>query len=313
MNLIKMGLFRKKKKDIKKRQTISDNLESTTNNKIQIKVYRQVSQGLLGLAAVIDAVEKKDNNDNLFAINEEKNFKEDLDFTIDRVYQTMNIELGLINKNRTDKLTIIAKKIREQTELVTSIHKEMAMNEKYNLEDEELKLKQLRILADNVKRKDDHGAYCKLENGIRVYSFTVIDGILYPEFHGTTNHRSHPDLTVKKRIFNHEKKIFADENGAPTTKLIMLGIILCGIGALMVIIGGVLNYVYLSNSNDINARINAAPLKCSNTLASCTQAYSELYQKCLVGDVKPETKKNINNEKPSNVMVDPTKLIPSIK
>jgi len=308
-----MGIFGKKKKIIKKKQTISDNFESTTHNKIQIKVYRQVSQGLLGLAAVIDAEERKDNNDNLFAINEENNFKEDLDFTIDRVYQTMNIELGLMGMtNKMDKLQKIAKEIGKQTAIVKKILADVKENENYNLSDEEAKLKQLRILADNIKRKDEKGAYCKLENGIRVYSFTVIDGILYPEFHGTTSHRSHPDLTVKKRIFNHEKKIFADENGGPTTKLIMLGIILCGIGALMVIIGGILNYIYLSESNEMNERINAAPLSCSNTLATCTQAYEELSRQCLTGEAIIETTNNINNEKPNNVIVDPTKLIPGI-
>ena len=35
-----MGIFGKKKKVVKKKQTISDNLESTTHNKIQIKALR---------------------------------------------------------------------------------------------------------------------------------------------------------------------------------------------------------------------------------------------------------------------------------
>jgi hypothetical protein len=47
-------------------------------------------------------------------------------------------------------------------------------------------------------------------------------------------------------------------------------------------------------------------------LATCTQAYEKLSRQCLTGEAKVETTNNIKDEKPNNVIVDPTKLIPGI-
>lgn len=294
-----MGLFRNKEKKRKERLAKSRSPEKAPSTEVRVIVWKKLSDDLLAIADDFTAVEVRDSDTVVYAINDEHKFKEDLSFPIDRAYEVLNYELELRGKKSQQKEGIIRRAIEKQEELIKSLEVKPQQNEYYNFEDEDFKLRQLRVLYDSLVKKG-RGNYVRLGvNGIRQYEFVVQDGILFPYFFGTKITSAHPDLQHKKKVFNSENTIFNKEmseffnNGINWFGLIFLTI------AVLVLAGNIFwSWKLYTTSEDMNMQINANALTCTNTLSQIQSRYGEILQDYL--NVRRAEAENNANAPPSN-------------
>jgi len=315
-------IFFSKKKDPKQAENNTDakkdkEISNVNTNLIKVCIFRPLSDGLV--AQVGDPIlceERKDENNNLLVINEQKKFKEDFSFSIDRVYEIMNFSLKVQNKTKAEKIAIINKAIGEQEKLLNTLDTDTESNKYSNYCDEELKLRQLNIFKDSLRREST-GNYMRLgKGGIRQYELIAIDGILYPYFFGSKRFRVYPDLQVKKKIFNHENSVFRNETSALQKGMLnWITVITLIIGLVMMAGGGfMMSHAYSKNTH-ITEAANKGAITCNNVMSSMVEAGGETFIE-YIRDKKTQKQNNINNEKqsntiqtPDNIVVDPTKLI----
>lgn len=310
-------IFKNKKKSNVAKQKVNEQEEKLKSSDIKIRIWRQVSEDLVKEAGSLIATEKKDSNNNLLVINEEKKFKEDLNFATDRVYEIMNFSLDLHGIDNKAKANILDKKIKEQEEFLLRFEKEVELNAKYNYRDQEVKLRQLKVFRDSLRR-EKKGNYMRLStNNVREYEFVVIDGILYPYFFGSKFQRVYPDLTLKKKIFNHENTVFKNETANMlNSSLSWLPVVILGIAIVWTMGNGLWTYNLMQDTNDISMEVNQGSMVCQETLATITKNYGGIINDYM--QVKQqESQNNINNEKQSNnnnkpnsqINIDPSDII----
>jgi len=296
-------------------QTDAEKQKAATN-KLKILIWRPVGADLMiqvGKPLIVE--EKPDSSGNLIAINEEKRFKEDLNFSKDRIYELMEYDLGLQNIDKKEKLIILNEKIKDQENIVKKINLNVEENKNYNALDEEKKLKQLKVYFYSLQ-KEFNGNYMRLGfGGIRQYEFVAVDGVLYPYIFGSKFFRVYPDLISKKKIFNQENTIFRNEAAAlfnkhlPMAALITLvvGLILIGIGTAMIVYDN-------EESDKLNAMANQGSVICTQTLSQITKNYGGIindYMQVKQSELdKDINTKNNNNNIPSigDIYIDPKKI-----
>lgn len=291
-------------------------IQNVNTNLLKVVIFRSISDNLV--AQVGDPViceEKKDDNNNLLVINQKANFKEDFSFSIDRIYEIMNFSLQMQNKTKKEKYIKLSESIKDQEALLRSIDEDVTLNQQYNYRDEELKLRQLKVFRDSLKR-ETQGNYMRLgKGGIRQYELIAVDGILYPYFFGSKWFRVYPDLTVKKKIFNHENSVFKNETAALfknalnwiTVVTLIIGLLLCVVG------GGMLVYDHKYNS-ELNLKANQGAITCTNALSTITKNYGGIVNDYMqVKQIELEKLKkdeNPNNNKVDigSIIIDPSKI-----
>ena len=298
-----MGIFRKTKKQ---KQKEKENLEEISTNTIKIRIFRSVGSDLVTKVAEFTAQEVLDENNSLIVINEDYKFKEDFGFQKDRVYESMELQLKLKNKDKRTRYELITKAIQEQEKLIEDLETNSDKNKDYNYQDEVLKLRQLRVLRDSVK-KETNGSYMRLEkNGVKCYEFLSIDGILKPYFFGSTDLRVYPDLQTKKKLFNSENTIFQNEHNIGGY-INWVSIILIGIAVLFVFGNAFWSFQLYSKSSEIGMEINQGALICSNSLAEIHRTYGVVLQD-FINIRREERENNINindNNINSGIVLDP--------
>lgn len=196
---------RKKKKDD------TEALQKTSSNKIQVRVFKDFGSDTQFLKAVYMAEERRDIYNNLISVNKEFKHEEDTDFSMDDVYRSMQVILEFKSLDKPDRIKILQSKITEQEKLVQYLNKFVELNAIYNMPDEQLKLKDYRIMKNHIQHHDDRGCYFTIENGIRVYSFQSQDGFLIPIWHGIDTYSQYPDHTRKLKITIQEDQRMRQE------------------------------------------------------------------------------------------------------
>lgn len=176
----------------------------TSKGNIKIKVYMRFGAEIRQKRAEYMATEKRDNYNNLVAINESMGHNEDLDFGQEDVYTAMNITLGVSGKDKVEAIRIIDQQSGKFKKRIRAIEKHPELNKYANIWDEKRKLRELEIYAKYLANRSDHGAYFKIEDGIRLYEYESIDGFLIPIWHGADNLSDYPDFTRKKKITMQE-------------------------------------------------------------------------------------------------------------
>lgn len=301
-------------KETKKSKKQKEEAQNINTNKLKIVIFRYMGEDLaVQVGKPIIAEEKKDSNNNLLAINEGANFKEDLNFSVDRIYEVMNFSLKMQNKTNNEKALILKEEIKKQEELLLEIENTPEMNANHNFRDEELKLKQLKIFYDSL-RKEKKGNYMRLgEGGIRQFEFVAIDGILYPYFFGAKRFRVYPDLLVKKKIFNHENTVFKNETAALFQNTMNWMLVVLYIIAVVLIVANVMvGYWTWDKSSDMDIAINRGSETCLNALGTFTANYGT----ALNDYMKYKSSQTINQTKTTNIIkneipiinIDPNKL-----
>jgi len=190
--------FFKKKQDDKKSQ------KQTAKGNIKIKVYMRFGAEVRQLRAEYLATEKRDNYNNLVAINESIGHNEDIDFSQEEVYSAMNVTLGIAGKTKEEAITKLRKACERTEKRINAIEKHPELNKFANIWDEKRKLREFEIYINYLKHRDSVGTYFKMEDGLRVYEYESIDGFLIPIWHGASNLSDYPDFTRKKKITMQE-------------------------------------------------------------------------------------------------------------
>lgn len=199
-------MFGKKKKKAKE-----EGLQKTSSNKILVKVYKDFGSDTQFLKASYEAEERRDIYNNLISINKEWRHEEDTDFAMDDVYRSMTIILQFRNFDKSKRVAILQEKIQYQERLVNYLGKYVSLNAEFNLPEEDLKLRDLRIMKKYVAYHDEKGSYFTIEGGVRVYSFNSQDGFLIPVWHGVDTYSQYPDHTRKLKIHIQEDQRMKNE------------------------------------------------------------------------------------------------------
>lgn len=308
-----MGLFRKNKKKQDK-----ENIQEVNSRTILVRIYRKVGVDMYAQAAEFKAEEKPDANTNVLAINEDKNFKESMDFSKDRVYEMLSNNLKIIGLEYTKQEKILADKIKEKEDELRNFYDNdeevrKQVNSFKNFQDEDLELRQLRVLRDSLKYQK-LGSYVRLgANGIRVYEFESRDGVLYPfVFGGTKSPRAHPDLTVKKKIFNQENTIFNQQMGLNLNKtLTWIAVIMIAIACVWSLGNGFWTYKNWLHSDDMELRLNGAAITCNNAMSKLVDSFGNSIEdySSIKQDIETLKKKESdnNNNKDTEINIDPNK------
>lgn len=292
--------------NIKEQEVEEENQSKINTNQIKISIWKKISPTLYAQAGKeFYAFERTDNNTNTIVINEEKMFKEDFNFSIDRVYEILKYDLKLMNKNKAEKLNILNAKIKKQQELLDKINSDVDLNENHNFNDEELKLNQLKVYHNHIKY-ESNGNYMRLATGgVRYYELVAIDGYLMPFFYGADYHRASPDTTTKKKIFNQENTIFKMEQSALDKNLPLASLITLGVGLILAVAGVGGLWFGFSKNTEITQQANQGAITCADTLSYITQNYGSMVTEYI--DIKrieqKESEKdtsNINNQNNNN-------------
>lgn len=304
----------------KDKNALDKEIQNISTNNVKIIVWRSMGEDLVAqVGKPIIAEERKDENNNLLVIHEEANFKEDFNFSIDRVYEIMNFSLKLQNKTNREKAIELKKEMKIQEALLIDLDIDIDKNKEFNYRDEEVKLKQLKIFYDSLL-KEKKGNYMRLgEGGIRQYEFIAIDGILYPYFFGSKRFRVYPDLTIKKKIFNHENSIFQKETAILQQGILnWIMIVVMGLGILMCGMGGFMMYKGYYKVSDISLQANQGAITCTNTLAQLQSQYGGVIQEYMsakqteIQNIKNDevdiNNNAINNAIQGAINIDPSKI-----
>jgi hypothetical protein len=288
-------LFTKKKVPFTKR-TDEEKKKSTSKSDIKIKVYLRFGAEIRQKRAEYWATEKRDNYNNLVAINEEIGHNEDIDFTQEDVYTAMNITLGVSGKDKTESLNVIENKTRKIKLRIKAIEKHPELNKYANIWDEKRKLRELEIYANYLKNRSDHGAYFKIEDGIRTYEYESIDGFLIPIWHGADNLSDYPDFTRKKKITMQETaniNAYFDSKGGKKILINALIVVLI-ITTVMFFVNVYAGFKLVEKHGEIDDRSVEASEICAIESAKTYTVFNTIMNDAFIQEYK--TKKDIEEK-----------------
>lgn len=211
-----MKLFRNPfKKD--KKQKFSK-AGSTT---VRVSVYRTVGKALRIEILKFDAIQDKDKSGNIIIVNPEFDFKEDVDFVKEKVIEDLEYRLEVLGgKTKQEKLNKVAEAIKLQEDRVKNIRdgrliiqdadgQEQTFN--VNPIDEDVKLKQLRVLYDSLKLEGNNTHEYIDIDGQRHISYKFEEGILYPIVYYDKEATLTPDKTAKRKNYRSEQDLIDTE------------------------------------------------------------------------------------------------------
>lgn len=270
-----------KKKDKKKKK---EDLSKTSSNKVLIKVFKDFGSDTQYLKAQYEAVERRDIYNNLVSINEKWQHNEDIDFLMEDVYRAIETTLEFKNYDKEEKIKLLDGKIKKQETIIKYLEKFVNLNAIYNYQDENLKLRDFRILRKHIKTHDEKGSYFTIEHGVRVYSYNSMDGFLIPIWHGVDNYTQYPDHTRKLKITIQEDQRMRQEL-AMFNRDKKIGNILT-IGIIMVIIFFAANcaigWFLWEKHSTLDERIHDSAFKCADYTSMLNMRFAELIKNKIV-------------------------------
>ena len=262
-----------------------EDLTQVATGNVKIKVFMTFGGSVNTLKDEFEAKEIRDGAGGLVFFNEDKQFIEDVDFEKNDVFANLKVMLEIKEKNHSEQLNILDKKIIKQKKIIAYLLKHEKLNAVYNFCDEELKLRDLQILRGHIANIDEkQGSFYTLENGMRTFSFLKKDGFFYPIWHGVDHFSTYPDYIRKKKIHTAEAKIFEKEwhnklkRALEPMTLIAVLIILVVLSGLL--IWGVIKV--MDKSSEMDNQINNQALKCTEYTSALNIQIASLFKnKCI--------------------------------
>jgi len=295
----------KKQKEKEKERNIS-------SNQVRIKVYMRFGAEIRQKRAEYAGVEQRDNYNNLVVINEEYDHNEDTDFSQEDVYEGMNVTLGIAGLDKAESLKKITDSKAKHKKRISALEKHPELNKFANIWDQKRKLRELEIFENYISHRSPHGAYFKIENGIRVYEFESIDGFLIPIWHGSDNLSDYPDFTRKKKITMQETAnlvSYLDNKGFKKIAVnALLAVLLITVGLFIVNVFG--GFKLLDEHQELADRCTADMERVIESSAKSIQICTEVYSSAVVKTIQNMTAEDElrNNPPPTTNIRD---LIPS--
>ena len=273
-------MFGKKKEKAKKK----DSLEEISSNEVEIRVYSEFGGNVRHLKAQFNASEKRDEYNNLIIENKKSNFNEDTDFSIEDVYSAMEVQFRFKNLDQKGRVELLERMIKFQERKVSWLNRHVLLNAHFNCADEEAKLNHLKVMREHVLLHDQRGSYFTIENGKRVYHFSVKDSVLVPIWHGVNNFSSFPDQTRKKKIHIQEDQIFRQEmqlynkekkiGNALTVALVIVSI--------LIIVNLFAGYKLYDKHSEMEERILGSAFQCAEYTSALNKNFAQLMDQTVI-------------------------------
>jgi len=284
---------------------------------IHIVIKRLISGVTPQTVAEFNATQTRDNNFNLTVVNEDENFKEDIEFAKNETIFHLKYRLDLEKYDLKEKIEVINESIKKQQERVRKIKDGKIDDLVVNVFDEKSKLRKLKVLK-YVVENESKGSYEELNSkGQRQITFLLNNGVFVPYFHKAPvdekgeNIDLHPDIGSKRKIFKEkdqelEKRMLEAQLGFLGTNL---GKILT-IAFIILFIGNMMGYwenmqrsqqitKTLDDSfwNNVEETAHGSAIWCSNYFVESMRDDSFLYNKwklSLLNKTDPDNKKEVD-------------------
>jgi len=282
--------FLNKKKEEKKKQ------QQTAKGNIKIKVYMRFGAEVRQLRAEYFATEKRDNYNNLVAINDQVGHNEDIDFSQEDVYASMNITLGIAGLSKEEALKKLKLACDKTEKRINAIQLHPELNKFANIWDEKRKLREFEIFSNYLRSRDSHGTYFKMEDGFRVYEYESVDGFLIPIWHGSDSLSDYPDYTRKKKITMQETANLNAYFESKGSKRIMINALLMVllITSALFFVNVYAGFKLLEKHQELDDRALQGAEICVNTFAESYKTFNTVMQNTFVSqyiEEKQEEKK----------------------
>ena len=185
-----------------------DNRKEGAQNIINIEVYMRFGADVRHLRAEYTAEEKKDEYNNLVAINKRTGHNEDQQFTQEMVYESMGITLGIEHMEKEEAVKYLEKEIKKYEKRVAALEAYPELNVLSNYWDEKRALRVHKIYKNYLFKRSEKGSYYEMKYGVRTYKYESVDGFLIPIWQEADNLSDYPDYTIKKKITMQETANF---------------------------------------------------------------------------------------------------------
>lgn len=307
MGEIFLKMTRKEKKKDKKQQ------EQVAKGNILIKVYMRFGAEIRQLRASYLAVEKRDNYNNLVAINEQMMHNEDIDFTQEDVYTAMNITLGVSGKDKKEAIDKIDERVDKLEKRIKAIEKHPELNKYANIWDEKRKLREFQIYKKYLKFKSDKGAYFQIEKGMRVYEYESIDGFLIPIWKGADNLSDYPDFTRKKKITMQETaniNAYFDSKGGKRILINALVVVLI-VTSVLFLVNVYAGFKLIEKHQELDDRIVGNAETCANQQMANDIAFMQLRKEACVSQYLELKQKQIEKVSKNETSTGIVELLPN--
>jgi hypothetical protein len=282
--------------------TTENTLKRLATGKIKISVYRTIGGNTPVKVGDFFAQEKRDEYNNLVAVNEDELFNEDIDFSVDDVYRNLTALLNLDNLTKEDKILTLKKKIKEQEVKLKILDKFPRLNAVFNYCDEQLKKDENELLLQHVSQIDTQGSFYTIENGVRVFSYHSVEGLFIPVWHGLATHTQYPDHTRKKKINIQEEYTFLKEIKAFNEKQFLANVLTFAsiIVIVLLCIGGFGAYKGWQYSHATQDKVNEQTLQCSAQTVACYDNMNKILNIAIIKDILEKRIAEQNFTIPSN-------------
>lgn len=208
---------------------------------ISIVVEKIINGNLIQEVAHFIAKQDKTDSKSLVVINEDFDFKEELDFVENEIISTLKKQLEFKDKSKEEKLKIIRNSINNQLEIIKNIKKseygykidsneeetaeeetdKKKKQEPTNIIDEENKLRVLQVLEQHIIDYDDKGVYEIINiEGMREIRFLLVGDFLFPLYRSPNNRTIYAGMVTKKKVYKVESDIAKQEYENETTSKI---------------------------------------------------------------------------------------------
>ena len=209
-----MFKFKKKKSEIDK--PADSSIGNLASEKVKVIVQKWENNTPIELYSCIATETTKNDAWNLEIVNNQFNFREEVEHVQNQFLMDLELELKLQGMTKEDKVVFLKAEIGKQTKLISNIDKDGKIKVKTKSEDgsdlvedkdvnrlfEKNRLKHLELLLYHFSNFDDVGAYEKINlQRMRQRTYTLKDGLLYPERYNHTNNTVHTDMNTKKKVY----------------------------------------------------------------------------------------------------------------
>lgn len=266
----------KKKKDKSKEKDVN----KISSSKIKIKVFKSMGGNIDVCRAEYWAIEQRNAFGELVSMNTNEEHEEDVDFIKDSIFRELEVLLNLKSKDKEQALKEMDRRIRKQERLIFFLDRVAELNALYNYQDEWAKLRDYRVLKDNLKL-DERGSYFYIDEGVRIYEFLSIDGFFVPVWRGSLSYSSYPDHTLRKKVKIREDMKFLQEISGQRIQTQIMNYALIMFIVLLLAMGGLgFGYWKLYQMND-QSSYNQAEQSCMNSAVRLQERYSTLVENSI--------------------------------
>jgi hypothetical protein len=194
--------------------------KNITTPQIDIVVKRLQGETPVHIAK-FRAIQNRDRTFNLKIINEEFDFKDDLDLTKNIIIDSLNYKLDLVNISDEEKLIKINAEILKQEQTIKEIELKGESNKfaeigNKNIHDERHRLNCLKVLKHTISNKG-RGTFEEINmEGFRQRTYLLQNGTLIPYFHNAEKVTLYPHQAINRKIHRETQDMidrdFIDEN-----------------------------------------------------------------------------------------------------